>query len=53
MLAGIGFTTEHSFHRYLRRALLLDQLLGSTQELTRDLGRSILDSRDLPDLFAL
>ncbi|MEN3272000.1 MAG: hypothetical protein V7636_761, partial [Actinomycetota bacterium] len=29
VLAGIGFTTEHSLHRYVRRVLVLDQLLGS------------------------
>ena len=29
VLAGIGFTAEHRFHRYLRRTLLIDQLFGS------------------------
>ncbi len=28
VLAGIGFTTEHPFHRCVRRILLLEQLLG-------------------------
>jgi hypothetical protein len=42
VLAGIGFTTEHHFHRYLRRTLVLEQLLGGTYSLTRDLGREIL-----------
>ena len=29
VLAGIGFTTEHPLHRYVRRTLVLDQLLGA------------------------
>ena len=29
VLAGIGFTTEHDFHHYLRRVLVLDQLFGT------------------------
>ena len=48
VLAGIGFTTEHPFHRYVRRVLVLEQLLGSTRALTADLGREILDDRRLP-----
>ena len=31
VLAGIGFTAEHPFHRYLRRARLLDGLLGDSR----------------------
>ena len=53
VLAGIGFTTEHRFHRYLRRSLLLDQLLGSSRTLTRDLGTDLLASRELPALLPL
>jgi hypothetical protein len=48
VLAGIGFTTEHPFHRYLRRILVLEQLLGGTDRLTRELGREILARRQLP-----
>ena len=29
VLAGIGFTAERRFHRYLRRTPLIDQLFGS------------------------
>ena len=29
VLAGIGFTTEHPFHLFFRRAVVLDQLLGA------------------------
>ena len=34
VLAGIGFTDEYPFHRYVRRALLLDALLGTAASLT-------------------
>ncbi|HWC38044.1 MAG TPA: acyl-CoA dehydrogenase family protein, partial [Acidimicrobiales bacterium] len=53
VLAGIGFTTEHTFHRYLRRVLVLEQLLGATGALTRELGRDVLDRRQLPPLVPL
>jgi hypothetical protein len=53
VLAGIGFTAEHPFHRYFRRTLLLDQLLGSTRTLTEDLGRSVLSARRLAQLLPL
>jgi alkylation response protein AidB-like acyl-CoA dehydrogenase len=53
VMAGIGFTTEHRFHRYLRWSLLLDQLLGSSRTLTRDLGTDLLASRELPALLPL
>ena len=50
MLAGIGFTTEHDFHRYVRRVLVLDQLFGSSRTLTRELGAELLATRQLPPL---
>jgi hypothetical protein len=53
VLAGIGFTTEHSLHRYVRRVLVLEQLLGETRALTRELGRDILEHRQLPALLGL
>lgn len=48
VLAGIGFTTEHPFHRYVRRVLVLDQLLGAARSLTAELGEALLRSRRLP-----
>jgi hypothetical protein len=48
VLAGIGFTTEHPFHHYVRRVLVLDQLLGSSASLTRELGADLLRTRRLP-----
>ena len=53
VLAGIGFTAEHPFHRYYRRILLLDQLFGSAHGLTRDFGEELLQSRQLPALLPL
>jgi hypothetical protein len=53
VLAGIGFTTEHAFHRHVRRALVLDQLLGSADRLTRELGEELLRCRRVPAALAL
>jgi hypothetical protein len=53
VLAGIGFTTEHDLHRYARRVLVLEQLLGATRALTRELGTEILAQQRLPPLLPL
>jgi alkylation response protein AidB-like acyl-CoA dehydrogenase len=53
VLAGIGFTTEHALHRYVRRILVLEQLLGATRSITRELGADILEHRRLPALLPL
>ena len=53
VLAGIGFTAEHPFHRSFRRILLLDQLFGSAHSLTSELGDELLRSRRLPVLLPL
>jgi hypothetical protein len=53
VLAGIGFTTEHVLHHYLRRVLVLDQLFGSARTLTRDLGAEVLSTRQLPPVAPL
>ena len=42
VLAGIGFTTEHPLHHYVRRALVLDHLLGDSRSLTASLGADLL-----------
>jgi hypothetical protein len=39
VFGGIGFTTEHEFHRYFRRNLVLERLLGDTRSIERLLGR--------------
>jgi alkylation response protein AidB-like acyl-CoA dehydrogenase len=53
VLAGIGFTTEHPLHLFIRRTIVLDQLLGAGNALTAQLGREILRSGTLPPAFPL
>jgi hypothetical protein len=53
VLAGIGFTTEHPLHRYVRRTLVLDGLLGDARSLTRWLGDDLLRTRRLPAILSL
>ncbi|HEU5025059.1 MAG TPA: acyl-CoA dehydrogenase family protein [Spirillospora sp.] len=48
VLAGVGFTDEHDFHRCFRRVLTLDGLLGDARTLTRALGEELLRERRLP-----
>jgi Acyl-CoA dehydrogenase, C-terminal domain len=48
VLAGMGFTTEHPLHHYVRRVLVLDELFGSARTLTGALGRDVLTRRRLP-----
>jgi hypothetical protein len=53
VLAGIGFTTEHDLHGYLRRIWMLDQLFGSSALLTKTLGEQLIATRTLPPLLPL
>ena len=53
LLGGMGFTQEHDFHRYLRRALVLENLLGSTAALRAELGSSIRSAGSVPRLATL
>jgi len=53
VLAGIGFTTEHELHRYIRRILVLDQLFGANATLTKGIGQDLLATRTLPPLLLL
>jgi hypothetical protein len=53
VLAGIGFTTEHAFHRYLKRAMALEGLLGSADAIALDVGRRLLSERRVPTLIEL
>jgi hypothetical protein len=53
VLAGIGFTTEHPFHRYLKRTMMLEGILGSADEIALDLGRQLLAARRVPTLIEL
>ncbi|WP_405885221.1 acyl-CoA dehydrogenase family protein [Streptomyces sp. NBC_01136] len=53
VLGGIGFTAEHDLHRHIRRALVLDGLLGSARELTREAGALVRAGRSAPRLVQL
>lgn len=48
VLAGIGFTTEHDLHRYVRRSMLLDALLGDAATLTDEIGAELIAAATLP-----
>jgi hypothetical protein len=48
VLAGIGFTTEHDLHRYVKRVRVLDGLLGDSRSLTRAIGEQLLRAGGLP-----
>jgi hypothetical protein len=53
VLAGIGFTAEHPFHRFLARALVLDTVLGSATELPATIGARLLATGTIPRLVDL
>ncbi|WP_330307883.1 MULTISPECIES: acyl-CoA dehydrogenase family protein [unclassified Streptomyces] len=53
VLGGIGFTAEHTLHRHVRRALVLDGLLGSARELTRKAGALLREAGTAPRLVQL
>ncbi len=53
VLAGIGFTAEHPFHRFFMRVVVLDQLLGAGSALTRQVGSDVLATGTLPPAVPL
>ncbi len=53
VLGGIGYTTDHAHHRYVRRVLVLDQLLGAGRTLTREIGQQLIRARQLPGMLPL
>jgi Acyl-CoA dehydrogenase, C-terminal domain len=53
VLGGTGFTAEHGLHRHVRRALVLDGLLGSARELTREAGTLLVKERSARRLVGL
>ncbi len=53
VLGGIGFTAEHMLHRHVKRALMLDSLLGSTRELTHEAGKVLRAKGFAPRLAEL
>ncbi|MFN8025370.1 MAG: acyl-CoA dehydrogenase family protein [Acidimicrobiia bacterium] len=53
VLAGIGFTTDHTFHSFLKRCLLLEGMLGTADSITLEVGRHLLATRTVPTLIEL
>jgi hypothetical protein len=53
LLAGVGFTAEHPFHRFMKRATVLERMLGSGDELASELGRRLVDRGEAPRLVQL
>jgi alkylation response protein AidB-like acyl-CoA dehydrogenase len=53
VLGGIGFTAEHELHRHVKRSLVLDGMLGSTRELTREAGAALRAKGSAPRLTQL
>ena len=53
VLAGIGFTTDHAFHRYFKRTLALEGLFGRADDIVTDLGRELIATRAVPTLIEL
>jgi hypothetical protein len=53
VLAGIGFTTDHAFHWYLKRTMVLDGIFGSADGLAIEIGRELLATRSVPTLIEL
>jgi alkylation response protein AidB-like acyl-CoA dehydrogenase len=53
VLGGIGFTAEHDLQQHVKRALVLDGLLGSSRELTRKAGAGLRARGSAPRLANL
>ena len=53
VMGGIGFTAEHDLHRHVKRVLVLDGLLGSSRELTRQAGAAVRAQGHAPRLAGL
>lgn len=53
VLGGMGFSWEHPLHRYVRRALLLEALLGTAGSLHAEVGAELHTTGRLPALATL
>jgi hypothetical protein len=53
VLGGMGFTAEHGFHRLMKRAMALDQVLGASATLSAEIGRQAIEQRHVPPMLAL
>ena len=45
VLAGIGFTTDHEFHLWLKRTLVVDTVFGSASSIPTEIGYALLAAR--------
>ena len=50
---AIGFTWEHEFHRYLKRAYTLDRLFGDWRSLEFEIGRRLQGTGVVPHIGSL
>jgi alkylation response protein AidB-like acyl-CoA dehydrogenase len=53
VLAGMGFTADHSYHQVMKRAVVLDRLFGDANELLPVLGRQLMARGAAPRLVEL
>ena len=53
VLAGIGFTTGHPFHRFMKRTMVLEGLFGGADAISLEVGRQMLATRRVPTLIEL
>ena len=53
VLAGIGFTTDHPFHLFLKRTMVLEGLFGTADAIVVDVGRHLIRTRSAPTLIEL
>jgi len=53
LLAGIGFTTDHPYHRFMKRAVVLERMLGSAMELAPAVGQQLVERGEAPRLVQL
>jgi acyl-CoA dehydrogenase-like protein len=53
VLAGIGFTAEHPYQHLMKRAIVLDRLLGSAADLAPIIGHRLAAAGSAPRLVEL
>jgi hypothetical protein len=51
VLGAIGFTAEHEHHHFHSRVLALDSILGSSADLTHELGAWLRELRQDPEIL--
>jgi Acyl-CoA dehydrogenase, C-terminal domain len=53
LLAGIGFTAAYPYHHFMKRAVVLERMLGSETELAPAVGRQLMERGAAPRLVQL